>query len=478
MKRAPIIAIVPATMLLACAVWLVSQSVAQETPNDSAGGVRANKAPADAAPAVPPTTATPAAEKPIPEVVEAVDLFKQRDFDGALKKLKKAVKNNPDLPPAHVILAEFFAKANLAQNVQTALEQATVDSPDDPEAYYLMAEFALQAHRVTEAQLLYEKADSLMPKVSSAKRKKILQPQILNGLVMTSGSHQDWAGAQKHVETWLKLDPESTAAMQQLAQCLLKQKKEDAALEALVKARKIDPKLMSPEASLAQYYARNNEQENAKKWMKAALNKDLKDIRTRLLVAQWMWENSDLADAKKQADAALKLDEGLDPKLKSTEQSINALVLRGIIALFQKDYVAAEGYFQSAHILAPSNFPASNNLALALIEQKDDEKNKRALAYAEANAQKYQKSSEAIATYGWVLYKIGGHNDEAEKALRAAISGGSFSADTAYYLARVLFVKGNNNKDVKQLLEGALKSTGPFQNRDAAKSLLEELTKN
>ena len=42
MKRAPIIAIVPAAMLLACAVWLVSQSVAQETPKGSGGATGAD----------------------------------------------------------------------------------------------------------------------------------------------------------------------------------------------------------------------------------------------------------------------------------------------------------------------------------------------------------------------------------------------------------------------------------------------------
>jgi tetratricopeptide (TPR) repeat protein len=477
MRRAPIIAIVPAVMLLACAVWLVSQSFAQEVPKDGA------KAPASTteAPATEtsPTTATPAAEKPIPEVMDAVELFKQRDIEGAVKKLRKALIKNPDLPPPYVIIAEFLAKANLSANVPGSLEQATVDSPDDPEAYFLLGEFSRRENRVIEARLLYEKADSLMPKLASAKRKKLLQSGIMNGLVMTAGARQDWVTAQKHAEAWLKLEPENTMALQQLAQCLLRQKLEDAALEQLVKARKIEPKLMSPEAILAQYYARSNDQENAKKWMKAALNKDLNDIRTRMLVAQWMWENGAFTDARKQADAALKLDEGLEPKLKSTDQSVSALVLRGVIALFQKEFEVAEGYFQAALIKSPSNFAASNNLALALIEQKNPDKQQRAFDYARDNAQKYTRTnqaSEAAATYGWVLYKRG-DLDNAEKMLRAAASSPTYSSDTLYYLARVLFAKGGNNKDIRQLLEKALEFKGPFQNRDDAKSLLEELKK-
>ena len=60
--------------------------------------------------------------------------------------------------------------------------------------------------------------------------------------------------------------------------------------------------------------------------------------------------------------------------------------------------------------------------------------------YAENNARQYQKTnqaSEAFSTYGWVLYKLEKY-DDAEKALRAAVSGGSFTPDTAYYLARVM----------------------------------------
>lgn len=240
--------------------------------------------------------------------------------------------------------------------------------------------------------------------------------------------------------------------------------------------RQADPKLLSPEAILAQYYWRNDNQDAAKRWMKAALNKDLKDIRVRLLVVQWAWENGELKEAKTQAEYALKLDEALKPTEKNLEQTVSALILRGVIALFQKEYDVAEGFFQAALLKSPSNFAASNNLALALVEQKIEEKQRRAFDYAQTNAQKNQKSSEALATYGWVLYKLG-RIDEAEKMLRTAASGNSVSADTAYYLARVLFSKNGNDKAVKPLLENALTYKGPFQNRENAKSLLEELKK-
>jgi tetratricopeptide (TPR) repeat protein len=468
MKRALIAAIGPLAVVLGCAVWMISEAAAQEESPAGGNTAQATPAtpPAEAQPTTPPTTAAAPAEKPVPEVEEAWELFKQRDVDGALKKLKKVTKKNQDIPPAQIYLAEFFLRANAGTQAQALLEQAVIDSPDDPQAYYIMGTFAMRDRRVAAARLLFEKADSLIPKLSSEKRKKLLEPLVLGGLARTSGARGDWADAQKKLETWLKLEPESTAALQQLGQSLLQQKDEKGALEQLVKASKIDPKLLSPEAFLAQFYWKSGDQDKAKKWMNDAINARPKELQTRVLAAQWAWETLRFGDAKKQADAAVKLD----------PQSVDAQFFRGLVALFQKDYSTAEEYFQNAHLLSPKDFRVSNGLALALVEQKGEEKKQRALEYAEANARQYSKSSEALSTYGWVLYKLG-RLDDAERMLRGAVSGGTFSADTAYCLARVLSKRGGHDKDIRQLLESALQSPAPFQNRDDAKAWLEELKK-
>ena len=48
--------------------------------------------------------------------------------------------------------------------------------------------------------------------------------------------------------------------------------------------------------------------------------------------------------------------------------------------------------------------------------------------------------------------------------------------DTAYYLARV-FADRNHLADAKTLLDGALKTPGPFAMRRKAKALLEQISK-
>ena len=225
-----------------------------------------------------------AAETPqMPEITEAVKLFRQRDAEGALKSLKKACKKDPTLPPPQVILAQFFASAQLLTGMRNCLEQAVKEYPNDPQAYVIFADLAMRNRRITEARLLYEKADSLMPKFTVAKRKKDLQPQILAGLAMTSEAREDWAGAKQKIEAWLQLDPKSIPALEELAQCMLRAEERDGRLgsaregvqdcgregEGSMTRNRVGGyrTLLSPEATVAKFYARTGDQDKAKEWM-------------------------------------------------------------------------------------------------------------------------------------------------------------------------------------------------------------------
>jgi tetratricopeptide (TPR) repeat protein len=427
---------------------------------------------ADAIPAADTETTDAAASSP--DLTDARTRFKNRDFDGALKLLEEAVKKNADLPPANVILVKWFAQNNLAQAVRNALERAVLASPDDPEAYLLLGNIAISERRITEAALLYEKASSLVEKVTSAKRKEALLPQVYQGLAIASEAREKWETAKKYLDLWLQLKPDSLAAMQQLAQCDLQLGKEKDAFTLLKKVAKLDKDALPPETAIFRFYAqteRAKDKAKTKKWLAEALTVAPQDLKTQLLAAQWIWEMGNYAEAEKHAAAARDIDKA----------SVDADIFSGVIALFRKDYKAAEGFFEAAHLLAPTNFAASNNLALALVEQgsleKDEAKKQRALQYAEANARANPKSAEALSTYGWVLFKLGNYND-AEEALKAAASSGP-TPEMAYYLASVLLLnkRSTESENAKRYLEAALKSTAPFAQREEAQKLLDDLNK-
>jgi tetratricopeptide (TPR) repeat protein len=400
------------------------------------------------------------------DVTDAIEKFEQRDYDAALKLLKSAAKKNADLPPAQVIMAQLFSQTGVGLGVRNALEQAISDSPNDPEAYQLIAEIALRDHRYAESELMYKKADELMANfTNSAKRKSEIQVKIIDGLAAVNETREKWAIAQKYLEALLKLDAKNAPALHRLARCLFQQKQSEAAYDKLKEAVKADPKVLTPEAVLGQFYEQAGDRDNAKKWMTAALRAAPKDLNTHLVVGQWALEAEQMPEAEKEAKAALHI----DPK------SLEAKILCGVIALFKKDYAEAERFFDSAHTQNARHFPASNNLALVLIEQKDEGKRRRALEYATNNVQTYPRLPEAASTYGWVLYKLG-RLDEAENAFQKATSGGSVVPDTAYYIAKLLYDRGRESQ-AKQWLELALKSNGPFAMRQEAKELLDMIKK-
>jgi tetratricopeptide (TPR) repeat protein len=401
-----------------------------------------------------------------PKIAEAVAQFKERNIENAVKLLKEAAEQDPDMPPAQIIIAQLFAQSNIAAGMRAFLDKAAFEVPEDPEAFIYLGDIAARERRITEADLLYTKAAALLDKFTkSPKRKESLQPRIFAGMANVAQAREDWAAAQKQLESLLALAPKNVAAMQQIAFCLFQQKQVDQALEKLREAAKVVPEMPIPELILAQFCQQTGDRDNAKKWLEAALAAAPKDIKVHLAIAQSSFEAGDFDAAKAEAEAAMKL----DPK------SFEAKVLRGTVAMFQKDSKAAEMYLESAHLQAPNEFTPGNALALTLVEQKDEKKKQRALKYAEENAQKFSKVPEALATYGWVLYKLG-RVDEAERAIRSAASAGNLTATTAFYLARIAVDRGRE-AEARQLLEGALNTAGPFAQRQEAQALLEQLKK-
>jgi tetratricopeptide (TPR) repeat protein len=417
-------------------------------------------------------SAQPATPEKIQEVEDAIKKFQQSDFTSAFDLLKDARKKNPDLQPAQIMMARLFAAANLPGGVRNWLEKAVVDLPDDPEAYLILADFNLREGRFTEADMLLGKSASLLPAFkASRKRKEAMQPQILAGQAAVAEYREDWTGAQKFLEAWLALDKEDANILQRLGRVLFLQNKDATLKEAYTRfkeAKALDKKVLLPEAQMAQLYEAAGQHESAQKWMDSALKLAPKDdIDTRLVASQWAVGTDQIDKAAEWAAAALKID----------EKNFKGLIMAGIVALFQEQFNKAEVYFETAHLLEPTNFAATNNLALALVEQDKDRnaaaKKRKALEYATANVERNKQSSEAWSTYGWVLYK-NEKLEEAEKALTNAVSGGNPGEDTRYYFARVLIDK-NRNELALQLLKSAVESKRPFTKRREAKLLLEEL---
>jgi tetratricopeptide (TPR) repeat protein len=412
-----------------------------------------------------PIQNAPGSDRRKRELNDALGRFQQGDVDGALARLNDLTRDDPELPPARVILAQFQASANQAAAMRSSLEQAVAETPSDPEAYLILGDLATREGRLTEAGLLCAQADKLVAALSAANpRKQSLDRRAKLGLAWVAEARHDWQAAHGYLDALANSEPGNTGILQRLGQALFHLEKRDEALAKLKAAAEADQNALAAEVLMALLHQEAGDTERAAALMNQAVEANPEDFKTHLAAAQWAMNAQRLDEAARYADAAVTL----------APDSIEAKLLRGTIALFSGDYQAAESDLEAVHLYTPANFAAANNLALALCEQNDESKKRRALEYAQINGRQYPKQKEALSTLGWVLYKSG-QLDNAESVLREAAAGAGPSGDTAYYLARVLIDRGRG-AEAKPLLSTALKTKLSFLYREDAENQLKKLS--
>lgn len=414
------------------------------------------------------TPATKAAPKPdakqVTEFDEGVALFRNQDFEGAMERFKAAVAKDPGLPKPNVIMAQLFLQTNRLLDARMWLERAVRESPGDPEPYVLFGETALQEKRFTEADLVFRKANGYLRSLTSRPaRAPILSPRCLAGLAAVAEQREDWASAEEYLRDATAEGTPSTELLRRLAGALLKQKKSDEALAAAKKVVEQDPQSANAHAVLGRIHHSQGNLEEAGRLMDEAVKAASNHAPTLRAAAQFALETEKYQRAVELSTAVV----AADPK------SWEGRVLRGLAALAMKDYPVAEKEFQEAVAQAPGNPMACNGLALALCEQADPQRGRRAMDYAQLNARLFPRESVALATLARVHYKQG-RVDEAEQILRGVVGKDTPCPEGMYYLARILADRGKTD-DARKLLDAALKIPPPFILRQDAQKLRNEL---
>ena len=424
-----------------------------------------------------------------PEIQSAIRrFFMDRDLPGSRDMLSTAQKKNFNLPPSEIMMAQFLAAAQQGPMARAELETGVKNSLEkskgeyvDPEYYLIFGDIAFQERRFTDADLLFAKGEEMVKKFTSnnAKRRATLQRRAFAGQAAVAEAREDWSGAKEKLLAWLQVDEESAAAHQRMGRTLFKLNKTAEATAEFQKAAKADKTMLPAEVMMGRLYEEAQDHPNAEKSMNqavATLNKSDKKsyIDTCLAIAQWA-----VSSASKDANGMARAKDLANKALAMDDSSIDARLVCGLIDRLNNDWTKAEGHFQKVVDLSPSNVVAINNLALVLAESgakskpKDEAKLKRALDFAQINARQYSQNPEAIATLGWVLYRMD-KKEEAKQAIFAVAKAGAVTADAAFYVAQVLSDMGENSQ-AKMILDQALESKQPFAMRGAAEALKKEV---
>jgi len=405
------------------------------------------------------------------EVGGAINRFRDRDIDGCRAILERVKSNNPKLPPPGVMMAMLWLSVNQLGPARAELEDTVVKFPKDPEPYLMMGDLAFQDRRVTDADMLFQRATQLTSEYAdNAKRKRDFEIRGHAGGAAVAEARKQWEVAQAHLKSWIDLDPDNASAHQRRGIVLFQLSKPQEALEQFRDAKKLDQKAVQPELAMARLYDDAKKRDTAKKLIEAAIKEAPKDPAVLLAAAQWYLGQNELDRAKAIAEDALKLD----------AKSLEGKVVRGAIARVSRDYAAAERFFYDAHVQSPGNFPASNSLALVLIESDTKESQQRALEMAEANVAMHRENSpqqvNALTTLAWVYYKLG-RREDAEKILAQITQNNALTTDGAYYVAKLLSDRGEKDR-ARKILEDVLANEPMFATRPDAVDLLAKLKKD
>jgi tetratricopeptide (TPR) repeat protein len=437
----------------------------------------------------PQTTTTP---REYPEVKKGLEYLGKTppDVKACLQAFKEAGRLYPELPTEHVMLFNFLARSNQPNAAKFQLEEAVKSSPSDPEPYVILGNLALNERRVAEAILDFEKAQTLLATYANAKRKEIIQTQALSGVAQVSEVHEDWKEAEARLKALLHVAPKDLLAHQRLARALFWQKDAGGAYTVLKDAKAIDQenaakpgekeRMLPAEMIMARFYEEYEDPktDNPKTWFEAGIKKAPEDLQCRLEYSNWALGRGSLGLVKEQAQAALeieKADAARSPSGRRYSGSPVGRMLRGLVALWEKDWPEAEQYFEKIILESPNDFGARNNIALALVEQDDTAKKKRALDYAEANYRDNRENNravEALSTLTWVYFRRN-EFDQARMAFEATVkaAGGNLnSLDTITYAAHIFHHQGED-WNAKRLLDGIVNSKRPFAMRPEAEKL-------
>lgn len=157
--------------------------------------------------------------------------FLQRDFKGALERLYALLAEEPDYPPALLMLGATYYKLRRYEDSIEAQERFLAHAPSQIGATQALGHCYYGLGRYEKALAHYEAVVAANPS----------SPEALRGLALSKMRLGDLQGALDGLRRVLQLEPDHAEAQAFVAQVLYDQGDSKAALEAAERARQLAP---------------------------------------------------------------------------------------------------------------------------------------------------------------------------------------------------------------------------------------------
>ncbi len=455
-------------------------------------------------------------DNPLSHNLEGVAYLGKKDIANARASFEKALSIQPTYFPSAANLARLDLQDNKPELAKKRFETLLAKDKKNIRAMTALASLAFSQGQPKEATAWLERSsqenpDALQPALllashylSIGEKQKALNfsqklqgsnpssPEVLDMLARAQFANGDKPAALETYQKLATMKPDSAPVQLRIASIQMAMQNETAASDALKKALALQPDYLDAQLALASLEANHGNYEQALVIARHVQKNNSEspigyELEGNILMTQ---KKPDLAvKAFEQAFAIsktgplmVKLHASLSQAGKSKEANARliqwlkehpedtaASVYLAEVYTAEKQNKTAIEQYQTILSQNPKYVPALNNLAWLYQQEKDS----RALEYAEKANQLAPDVPGVLDTLGWILIEQG-DTKRGLPLLQKAVSLAPEIADIHYHLAFALVKSGDKAKARKEL-EKLLSTEKTFSSIVEAKALLKQL---
>lgn len=394
-----------------------------------------------------------------------IDSFAKGQARDAMDALEKMSTEDPNLPPADVLMAGLTFAVGDNKSGIALLESSAMKHPDYPGVYLSFAQIAINTNRITDASLHADKTARLIETGNlSAERKKHFLKQyyeIATSIFLRRKQNKEANGMLEELQA---ISPNLPFYLFSKAEIAFRDNNNDAALQFLKQHAAATESKRLPELTLVDWLKNSGQNGPAQDMLLKTRQQNPKDATTQLMAAQMFMAKEDFPNAL----MSLKMFEEINGG--ETAQSLD---MKGRISFAGLSYDVAAEHFRNLAQKAPKDASSANILALCLVESDDPEKKKQAMQISQRVASTMTGNTLAVASLAYIYLKNGEVEKSKQLMQRVAMSRQA-TPEISYFLANWLIENGQPDQ-AANILKRALNAKGLFLYRSASRKLLTSL---
>jgi Flp pilus assembly protein TadD len=399
----------------------------------------------------------------------AISAYRIGDLEAFRASYASAINQSPTMPSADVFLGKLLIATNQLGPALNVLESYVLKVQNDAEAHQALAVIALRTNRVSDAWLQTLFAQRLVDRESvPAERIPYLLPGLTELRAEIAERRGQWTESEQLFTKLQELKPDLIFPKWRIGRLKVQAGDLKTGYTLLQEAQTSHPELPLAAMTVAQVLqdttAWTSDKEAAgrvEKWLQRATTEHPDQARAWSGMFRWLLIHDRAAELIQQYD---KLEQSL-------QQQRDIKLMRCVASRYLDDLTAAETLLQEMHDDNPEDLEVSDQLVQVLIESEDVEKQAQAEKIAMQNLERFQQSSNIVATAAWVKHRRGS-KDEANLLFTELANRGQMTAVSGYYLAE--FMKSQRPEESKRLLIQAAEAFEIFPQKSKVKAQLRE----